>query len=277
MNAVLTHGRKAGSTKAFWNVASWITLNGHLAAQAATLSLALRQVLPSVDFAPVHNGVATFFFGAPASGKSATLTPYENEGIQVIDVDAIKKELGMQEGEDPSPYHEASKVIGALRHKKALERSASFVVDGCGGSMHKMEGFILEARARGFRVEVILVWCHEALNFRRNLDRKRTVPHVVVEEALRDVPPSWAACHTLAHSWRSVCTNPGGDPSWAPCGPLPAGFGRAPRPEAPKAKRPSLVARLLARLLGALCAPDPSFDPSEYLSPEAPLFSSDHE
>ena len=101
-------------------------------------------------------------------------------------------------------------------HLAALVAGRSFVLEGLGGNPARMSAQIEEARGYGFVVVTSLVWCHPTLNLQRNERRARSIPSCFLLQAFREVPPSWAATHSLADAWEVTCTNPGGCPFWAP-------------------------------------------------------------
>jgi predicted kinase len=177
--------------------------------QTAAITTPTAPVAPSDRPRPL----AVFLYGAPASGKSAVTDPLEAKGLECISADKFCTEEDLI---DPSARHQERKHLARLQNLQALKEGRPFLLEGLGGNPVSMAAKIEEARSYGFTVEVQLIWCHWTLNFQRNLRRKRTLNEALIWEALREIGPSWSATFSLADTWGTTCTNPQGNPYWAP-------------------------------------------------------------
>lgn len=129
---------------------------------------------------------ATFMMGGPASGKTRARNAMF-QGVEILDCDEIKKELPGYDPKNPSAVHELSATILNRRFYTTLGTGAPFVYDGTGTNAEKYARLFSEARAAGYRVQLVYVPCTLSVALERNAKRDRTVPEAIVREKYESI------------------------------------------------------------------------------------------
>jgi len=133
-----------------------------------------------------------FTMGLPAAGKSTWVAANLAETHTIIDPDAVKESHADYDPANPHALHAWSQEIVEGQWSEALATASGlWVVDGTGTNSEKMVRRINQARAAGYRVELVYVACSLATSLRRNGQRARIVPEHVVRSKARDITTSF--------------------------------------------------------------------------------------
>lgn len=141
-----------------------------------------------------NNTPATVVFsmGLPAAGKSTWISENLADTHTIIDPDAVKESHADYDPKNPHALHAWSQEIVEGLWADALVTGAGlWVVDGTGTNAEKMVRRINEARAAGYRVELVYVTCSLETSLRRNAARPRVVPPAVVKAKALDIATSF--------------------------------------------------------------------------------------
>ena len=120
--------------------------------------------------------------GAAGSGKSYVRKNILNLTCQTIDADEFKKLHPDYDPKNPSIVHEWSSIQAARAFNKALATGDTFIYDGTGTKTEKYLTMIEAAHAAGFEVSLTYVKVKLATSLKRNSERERTVPDLLVRE-----------------------------------------------------------------------------------------------
>jgi predicted kinase len=148
---------------------------------------------------------AFFMMGGPGSGKSfIRKTDSAMASLTVVDCDNFKMAHPDYDPKNPGALHEWSSIECTKAFYRALSGTDSFVYDGTGTNAEKQIEWMMQARAAGFRVEVVFVRCSLNVALARNAARERTVPEHIVIEKHAVVETSFRACSGFAHTTRVI-------------------------------------------------------------------------
>ena len=125
-----------------------------------------------------------FMMGAPASGKS---TIAQTLHLRIIDSDAIKERHPDYDPLNPSVLHQWSAVEMEKEFQKAVLEEESVVIDGTGANSDRTVRRVTEAKANGFRTELVYVTVSLKTCLERNQRRPRHVPDEVIISKYHDV------------------------------------------------------------------------------------------
>tara|TARA_R110000824_G_scaffold53386_2_gene147876 strand:+ start:340 stop:828 length:489 start_codon:yes stop_codon:yes gene_type:complete len=120
--------------------------------------------------------------GAAGSGKSYVRENILNLTCQVIDADEFKKQHPDYDPKNPSLVHEWSNIQAARAFNKALAKGETFIYDGTGTKTEKYLTMIEAAHTAGFEVSLTYVKVKLETSLKRNAERVRTVPEMIVRE-----------------------------------------------------------------------------------------------
>jgi len=112
--------------------------------------------------------------------------------------DIFKEELPGYSPESPGYVHEMSSDMSKAYFEAVLETGDPIFVDGTGSNYVRMESALLLARAKGYRVSLVLVLVDLTANQIRNATRSRVVNPVVVAEQWHKIKGNFANLKDLA-------------------------------------------------------------------------------
>lgn len=143
----------------------------------------------------------TFTMGLPAAGKSTTVAARFAATHTVIDPDAVKEAHPDYDASNPQLLHAYSKQITEAAFLSALSGGEGlWVIDGTGTNAEKMVRKMNQAKAYGFKVELVYVKCTLVTSLKRNAARSRVVPEHVVREKALDISTSFEIVAPYADS-----------------------------------------------------------------------------
>ena len=163
---------------------------------------------PTATPAALSPATVVFSMGLPAAGKSSWIAANLEETHTIIDPDAIKETHADYDPSNPHALHAWSQEIVEGLWADALAAGAGqWVVDGTGTNAEKMVRRISEARAAGYRVELVYVTCTLETSLRRNAARPRVVPPAVVKAKALDISTSFSIVAPHADTVQVVDNN----------------------------------------------------------------------
>ncbi len=145
--------------------------------------------------------------GGPASGKSY-IRKKMFRGMVTIDSDVIKREHPDYDERTPSmEIHSWSSSRASQRAEQAIQTGVSFVFDGTGSTAEKYVNLIKRAHKAGYRTKLVYVVCDLQTALKRNRERVRTVPEVIVKEKHASIADSFEIVSRYAQGVQ-VVNNP---------------------------------------------------------------------
>ena len=137
------------------------------------------------------DSIVVFSMGLPAAGKSTWIAANLGDTHTVLDPDAVKESHPDYDPATPHELHVWSQEIVEAQWQAALTAGAGlWVMDGTGTNAEKMVRRINEAKAAGYRVELVYVRCTLKTSLQRNAARARVVPPAVVKAKALDISTS---------------------------------------------------------------------------------------
>ena len=138
------------------------------------------------------DSIVVFSMGLPAAGKSTWIAAHLSDTHTVLDPDAVKEAHPDYNPASPHELHAWSQEVVEAEWQAALAGGAGlWVMDGTGTNAEKMVRRINEAKAAGYRVELVYVRCTLETSLQRNAARTRVVPPAVVRAKALDISTSF--------------------------------------------------------------------------------------